>query len=227
MHSEAGFQIMEDSIGLSGELLQIARYILAGGVAAVPTETVYGLLADASSLNALDQLRALKGKPSSSPVPIFVPPNLPLRSLTSDPNDILMLLEKAYWPGPLLIVCEPSGVVANLPVCRQGLVGLRKSSSRIVNNLIELTGKFITATSANRFGNRPALNEDDVKREFDASDLFIMDKPADSITADRPSTVITSEKGQLFILREGAISADEIARKLAESGFTLGIKKVG
>lgn len=204
---------------------RILRHILNGGVAAVPTETVYGLLADALSSNAVEKVRNLKGKSDS--IPIFVPDDLSLIELAVDPGGELLLLEKEFWPGPLMFIVDASEIIAGLPVTVTNRIGVRKSGLRLIGELVRKTGRFLTATSANRSGAPPTIKASEVKKTFGDTDLLIMEEIPGFTPDSRPSTVIERIGDDLVIRREGAITAEQIKRVLYREGFKKRIVRSG
>ncbi|MCP4632475.1 MAG: L-threonylcarbamoyladenylate synthase [candidate division Zixibacteria bacterium] len=198
---------------------KISNHIINGGAAAIPTETVYGLVADASSESAVSIIRALKGKPIDSPIPVFVPTNMPLSKLTTENNEILFILEKYFWPGPLLIVVKPTEQLSDLRIDCGTKIGLRKSSSPFVNQLVDRTGKFLTATSANRYGEEAIIDYETAKAVLSHPKFIIADVPDNHHSSNKPSTAISMEQDFVIILREGVIPVDRIKAILEKEGY--------
>ncbi len=205
------------------DITKAAEILFNGGVVAAPTETVYGLLADATSISSIDKVRTLKGKPKDSPIPIFVPPSAELNRLLSPMPKILAVLERNFLPGPLLIVAKPSELLRNLPVCIDDKIGIRKSSAPVINRLLKQTGMFLTATSANRHGEKPAINALEIIESFKDTELYVIDSDNKTELSGKPSTAIEVKEGEIVILRQGNISASEIENVVSEYDITIRI----
>ncbi|GEM_PF-1099318 len=200
-------------------LEKLSDHILRGKVAAVPTETVYGLVADASSTYAVDKVRRLKHKPKESPIPIFIPKGINLQQFSKAPLPILNILEEAFLPGPLLLVFDVSDEMVELPVCYNRRIGFRKSGSDLVNDLLERTGKLLTATSANITDRPPCTTSQEVREIFPNAELLIVGSKKTSFSYNKPSTVVSMENDKLIVLRKGVIPIKKIKEVLAEKGI--------
>ncbi|MBD3234202.1 MAG: hypothetical protein GF315_10820 [candidate division Zixibacteria bacterium] len=212
MYSEKSSNPNSKNFDMRDEITKAAEILFNGGVVAAPTETVYGLLADATSISAIDKVRMLKGKPKDSPIPLFVPPSAELSRLLSPVPTVLNAIERNFLPGPLLVVAKPSKMLTNLPVCIGDKIGIRKSSAPVINKLLKQTGMFLTATSANRHGQKPAISALQIIESFKTTELYVIDNDSKTELSGKPSTVIEVKEGEIIILRQGDISASEIER---------------
>ncbi|MBD3168713.1 MAG: hypothetical protein GF307_04465 [candidate division Zixibacteria bacterium] len=198
---------------------RLTTTIERGGIIAMPTETVYGLVTDAGSQSAVSLLRKIKQKPPSEPIPVFIHPETPFSEYTEYSSEIMQILEQEFMPGPLMLVVRARENITRLPVCIDDKIGLRKSSMPAVNELLERSGRILTATSANISGSPPALDEDDVKKMFSASEVHIIGKPEGIVIYDKPSTSLLFEAGSIKVLREGAIPVERINSVLSKQGI--------
>lgn len=198
---------------------RLAATIDRGGIIAMPTETVYGLVADAGSQSAVSLLREIKRKPPSEPIPVFIHPETAFSEYTDYSSEIMQILEQEFMPGPLMFVVGALEKIARLPVCVDDRIGLRKSTMPPVNGLLESSGRLLTATSANISGAPPALNEDDVKKMFSASEVHIISKPEGVMIYNKPSTSLLLEGDCIKVLREGAIPVEKINSVLSKQGI--------
>ena len=199
--------------GLQPALLERAASILAKGELVVaPTETRYGLLVRADDAQALDKLYQAKGRKSGSPVAVFLDQvtDMGKHAVTTASSDVLA---EHFLPGPLTLVLK-AAPGNTWPVVNDGWVGLRVSSSEVVQALVGFTQFPLSATSANKSGGPEAETIDEV---FDAlGDEVAMYLDAGRLTG-AVSTVVRCEGEQVEILREGAISRDDVMAALEEA----------
>src|SRR5947209_15732417 len=135
------------------DIERAAAVLRAGGLVAFPTETVYGLGADASNPHALAHLFAVKRRPTNHPVIVHIARAEQLDDVAVDVPDVARRLAHAYWPGPLtLLVQRRSGAVAPQATGGLATVGVRVPHHPVARALLERFGGGIAAPSANRFG---------------------------------------------------------------------------
>jgi L-threonylcarbamoyladenylate synthase len=137
------------------ELMPFARMLAAGKTVAFPTETVYGLGADATSPAALAAIFKAKGRPSDNPLIVHVAEVEQIRELTAEMTPLAQLLIKHFWPGPLTIILKKSEKVSDMVTAGLDTVALRMPSHPLARRLIALAGVPVAAPSANRSG-RPS-----------------------------------------------------------------------
>ena len=181
--------------------------VLAGGVVALPTETVYGLAGDASSDAAVAAIYAAKGRPSFNPLIVHV----------ANPGDAFAIgmfdetaraLATEHWPGPLTLVVplgEASGI-ARLATAGLKTIALRVPAHRAMQALLTATGKPLAAPSANASGTISPTRAEHVLRSLDGRiPLVIDDGPT---TGGLESTIVAVEHGALRVLRPGPLVFD-------------------
>ena len=195
-------------------------WVRDGGLLAYPTETVWGLGADARSVAAIETLRHWKGQRKSTPISILIADPDALEPLGFEFNDLARRLASAFWPGPLTLVLNCYGGFAPGVPRQDGAVGVRCSSHPICAALArrlaaEGVGP-ITSTSLNRSGGTPAVT---LER---ASEVCGTDSESPRLLAvegaeaggDGESTVIDTTGPELVVLRWGALAKPDLASVL-------------
>jgi tRNA threonylcarbamoyl adenosine modification protein (Sua5/YciO/YrdC/YwlC family) len=188
--------------GGSGDMEKIAhavRLLRAGELVAFPTETVYGLGADARNPEALARLTRVKGRRDGKPYSLLVPSLKAAEEMAGGFNRIARKLARVYWPGPLTIVATRRG---------GGSVGLRLPEHPITRTLIAHCGFPLATPSANRSGTAEPVNGNQVREALDGEIAALLDSgPA---WQGRPSTVVKVLSDSVEILREGNVPAADI-----------------
>ena len=200
---------------IAPELLARAGEIIRkGGLVAFPTETVYGLGADALNAQAVDRIFEAKGRPPSSPLIVHVDSVAMARSLAAEWPPGAEDLARAFWPGPLTLVVPkqphiPGNVTAGLPT-----VGLRQPDHAVAAALIREAGVPIAAPSANPFtGLSPTTAEHVLKSLGGQVDLILDDGPT-RIGIESAVLALTGLRPRL--LRPGMISQEQIESVIGE-----------
>lgn len=170
----------------------------AGEVIALPTETVYGLAVDAQNPEALLKLYAIKQRPQLKQVCIAIAEPEDVLHWVSEVNDTAQRLIRSFWPGPLTLI---------LPRANQPSIGVRCSSCVIVKQIITLLGHAIYLTSANRSAEEDALTGQQV-RDYFGDQVYLIEQ--DAAIGGVPSTIVDLSTQPYSILREGAISREQL-----------------
>jgi L-threonylcarbamoyladenylate synthase len=179
-----------------------------GGVIAFPTETFYGLGADAFNETAVEKVFAIKGRNSVSPVSVIVADEGALRALVTEVPDKARELMKKFWPGPLTIVFNAAPAVSVRLTANTGKIGIRVSSHPIAVLLARELGAPLTATSANLSGQNETVSAAGVKDTLgDLADMII---DSGETPGGPGSTIVDVTVSPFRILREGAIPAGVI-----------------
>ncbi len=199
-----------------GEIDHAARRLRAGRLVAFPTETVYGLGANALDAEAVARIYAVKRRPATSPVIVHVASIEMAQSLVANWPEIADRLARRFWPGPLTLVLEkkldkqlnnqpviPDIVTAGLPT-----VGLRMPAHPIALALIRAAGVPLAAPSANRFTEVSPTTADHVRRGLGSDVDFILDGGPCQIGIE--STVLSLTEPRPILLRPGGISRTEL-----------------
>lgn len=196
-------------------LNEAAARIREGGLVAFPTETVYGLGANALDAAAVARIFELKGRPSTSPLIVHAASIEMARRLAADWPREAEELARAYWPGPLTLVLPKSLEIPDIVTAGLPTVGIRVPSHALALQLIEAAGVPIAAPSANRFMHLSPTTAEHVRAEFgDAVD--VLDGGACQVGLE--STVVSVIGGKLTLLRPGMISLGDIESTAAPAG---------
>ena len=182
-----------------------ARLLRGGGVAAFPTDTVYGLGCSASSRRGLLLMRELKGL-RTSPFIVLIAEKEWLRDLVRDVPPVAADLMRRYWPGPLTLVLDAAPGVFEGVRSGEGTVAVRNPSSRFCLSLCRALEAPIASTSANPAGAPPAMGAAEVEATFGASIDLIVD--GGTAPERRPSTLVDARGEKPLVLREGALTLD-------------------
>jgi L-threonylcarbamoyladenylate synthase len=198
-----------------GMIEEAAGIIKRGGIVAFPTETVYGLAADAFNDSAVRRVYEVKGRPCGKPLPVQVASAYDLDRLCVEVSKTARRLMDAFWPGALTIVLKASSDVPELVTAGTGTVGIRIPDDEVALSLIRAVGGPIVAPSANVSDSPPAVSAEEVVGYFDGSIEMVLDAGHSSVKV--ASTVVDLTPDELRILREGCISSERI-RLLLELG---------
>jgi len=193
--------------------LDIARAVAVlegGGLVAFPTETVYGLGADAASEAAVARIFAAKGRPRGHPLIVHLADGAQLDDWAIDVPEAARQLARAAWPGPLTLVLRKGPRVAAAVTGGAATVGLRVPAHPIAHALLRRFGSGIAAPSANRFGAVSPTTADHVAGELgDAVDYLVDGGPCD---VGVESTIIDLSRGRPVLLRPGGMVREDIER---------------
>ncbi len=183
-----------------------AQRIRRGGLVAYPTETVWGLAADARSERAVAALRAWKGRDAEKPMSVLVSDFAALAGLGADATPLAARLAAAFWPGPLTLVVRCARAFAPGIASPDGAVGFRCSPHPVARALAEAAGA-ITATSFNRSGEPACATRAEAER---CADTEVALAVGDDAHGAPPSSVVDATGARLRVLREGAIPAQAL-----------------
>jgi len=190
---------------------EAARRLAEGGLVAFPTETVYGLGADAANPRAVAKVFALKGRPESHPLIVHVGDPLAIELWARHVPELARKLVDRFWPGPLTIIVPKSARVPDAVTGGQGTVGLRCPSHPVAQSLLHAFARIgsggVAAPSANRFGHLSPTTAQHVREEFGGSLMVIDGGPCE---VGLESTIVDLSRGAPVLLRPGAISRRDI-----------------
>ena len=192
-----------------------ARLLRGAQLVAFPTETVYGLGADAANPAAVAKIFALKGRPADHPLIVHIADIGGLAEWGSDVSPAAHALAERFWPGPLTLIVKKARHVHGAVTGGQDTVGLRCPSHPMAQELLREFARIgsgaIAAPSANRFGHVSPTTAQHVLDEFGAG-LFILDGGACEVGLE--STIVDLSRGAPVMLRPGAVTRDDIARSM-------------
>ena len=196
-------------------LASAARSLSEGSLVAFPTETVYGLGADATNAQAVARIYEVKGRPADHPLIVHIASMNAMSDWASDVPEYAISLARTFWPGPMTLVVKRSALAKDFITGGQETVGLRVPKQSLALALLEefakVGGKGIAAPSANRFGAVSPTTAEAVEEEIGTyilkSDLILDGGPCD---VGVESTIIDCTHAHPRILRPGAITLEMI-----------------
>lgn len=186
------------------EIAAAAEVWRRGGLVAFPTETVYGLGADAANEKALARIFAAKGRPADHPLIVHVAAARDVERWSRDIPPVVWRLAERFWPGPLTLILRRAPGVSDLVTGGQDTVGLRVPGHPLALALLSAFGGGIAAPSANRFGRVSATSAAHVVAEFGTTVDCIVDDGDCAVGLE--STILDLSGQQPRVLRPGAVS---------------------
>jgi len=195
-------------VATASDIARAVALLRAGKLVAFPTETVYGLGADASSAQAVARLYAVKGRPAQHPVIVhFASAALAFQWAAAVPQSARMLAER-FWPGPLTLILERGPAAKDFVTGAQDTVGLRVPSHPLAHRLLEEFGGGIAAPSANRFGRVSPTTARHVRDDL-GSDVDLVLQGGESRVGIE-STIVDLSGDAAVLLRPGHLEKAEL-----------------
>ncbi|MEM1452818.1 MAG: L-threonylcarbamoyladenylate synthase [Planctomycetota bacterium] len=191
---------------------EAAALLRAGRLVAFPTETVYGLGADATDAAAVEGIYRAKGRPATNPLIAHASDAAMARTLASEWSSDAEALAQRFWPGPLTIVVPRSDLVPDVVSAGLGTVGVRVPDVAVARALIERVGRPLAAPSANRSTEISPTTADHVLKGLDGRIALVLDAGPTAVGLE--STVVDVTAAEPIVLRPGPIGADEIESAL-------------
>ncbi|MFU8811410.1 MAG: L-threonylcarbamoyladenylate synthase [Balneolaceae bacterium] len=188
----------------------------SGGVLAIPTETVYGLAADAMNVEAVQKTFALKGRPADNPLIVHIAGLDQLHQIAETIPEEAALLADAFWPGPLTLVLPKKPAVPDIVTAGLPTVAVRMPDHPIALQIIEKAGP-LTAPSANKSGRPSPTRIEHLVQDFGQEIDFV---DGGECTIGIESTVLDLTERPFTVLRPGAISASQLSGVIGESVAT-------
>jgi L-threonylcarbamoyladenylate synthase len=192
----------------SPEVERAVRVLRAGGLVAFPTETVYGLGADAGNPSALRQLYAVKRRPARHPVIVHLGAAEQVDDWAADVPDAARILASTFWPGPLTMVLRRTARVVDEVTGGRDTVGLRVPAAPLALELLAEFGGGLAAPSANRFGNVSPTTADAVRADLGSDVDEVLDGGPCSVGLE--STIVELVGAEPVLLRPGGISVEQL-----------------
>lgn len=190
-------------------IIHAVSILTLGGIAAFPTDTVYGVGVDAFNPKAVEKIYAVKGRPKDKPLPVLVASFSDVLKIAANLPPIFEKLATAFWPGALTIVVKANSVLPAEITAGRNTVGVRMPDNPIALNLIENFGNPLATTSANLSGKREAITAEEVQTSLGDKIDLILD--GGTTTKKIVSTVLDLSVTPPVIRRRGQISAGQIA----------------
>jgi L-threonylcarbamoyladenylate synthase len=184
----------------------------AGELVAFPTETVYGLGADATNGAAVRRIFAAKGRPADHPLIVHLPDASHVPRWAREFSTAARALAEAFWPGPLTLVLPRAARASDFVTGGEDSVGLRVSSHPVAQELLAAFGDGIAAPSANRFGRISPTTAAHVADDLGDAVSLILDGGACEVGIE--STIVAFVAGTAVLLRPGGVPVSDLARVL-------------
>lgn len=197
------------------DLQEAARLLCAGEIVAFPTETVYGLGANALDESAVRKIYEAKGRPSDNPLNVLIYDAAQLADLVSQVPAAAEKLMEAFWPGPLTLIfkCRPQAV----PTCVTGgleTIGVRMPNHPVALRLLQMTNLPIAAPSANLSGKPSPTAASHVQHDLDGRVAAIVSGGCCAVGVE--STVLDISGEQPVILRPGSVTKEQLEKALGQ-----------
>ncbi|MFD0680702.1 MULTISPECIES: L-threonylcarbamoyladenylate synthase [unclassified Paenibacillus] len=206
------------------ELAEAARVLREGGVVAFPTETVYGLGADARQTDAVMKIFSAKGRPSDNPLIVHIANRSQIEELAAPPDEAVSRLLDAFWPGPLTVVLPVlPGALSEVVTAGLSTVGLRMPDHPVALQLIAAAGCPVAAPSANRSGRPSPTLAAHVLEDLGGRIDGIVDGGPTGVGLEStvveyiPAAAGSGGGGVLHVLRPGGVTAAQLRRVLPEA----------
>ncbi len=193
------------------EAVEVLRH---GGVAAIPTDTVYGLAAGGLDDAAVARVFEVKGRPEGMPLPLLLADVADISLCCVDVPESARSLAEAFWPGPLTLVLRRSDAVPDIVTASGDTVGVRVPDHPVPREIARRLGSPITGTSANRSGLPPATNAREVREQIGNRVDYVLDGGA--VRAGMPSTVLDLTGPEPVILRPGGVTPEALSEVLGK-----------
>ncbi len=206
----------------AGDISTAVDVLRAGGLVAFPTETVYGLGADAANPEAVDRIFAAKGRPRSHPVIVHLAELAAAKEWAAEVPDFAAALADAFWPGPLTLVLPRSDIVPDAVTGGLATVGLRVPAQPIALELLSAFGGGVAAPSANRFGRVSPTRAEHVRADLGSAVDVILDGGPCPVGVE--STIVDCSGIEPQVLRPGGVPVESLAAVL---GYNPDVRKDG
>lgn len=203
-----------DPAGPSPDTMRLVEEVLAAGqLVAYPTDTFYGLGARPGNVHAVEALFRAKGRGRNEPLPLIASTREQLEALCGLLSATARRLADAFWPGPLTLVL-PRGCAALAPGVTGGgdTVAVRVPDHLVARAVADAAGGWVTSTSANASGERPASTADDVVRALGARVSLVLD--AGPTLGQLPSTIVDVTSAHPRLIRPGAVAFERVLESL-------------
>jgi len=194
------------------DLERAVSILRRGGVIAMPTDTLYALVAAARDAEAVRRVFAMKGRKFSKPLPLFVS-GLAMAERIAVLNPHARRLAGRFWPGPLTIVLPKQPAFESEALAGGDTVALRVPDHDLARAVVEALDAPVTATSANRSSGRDPVSPEEVLRQLDGEVDFLLD--AGPCPVGFASTVVDCTGPELHVTRQGALTEHSLLNALA------------
>lgn len=195
-------------------IIEAAELIKAGELVAFPTETVYGLGADATNDKAIEKIFEAKGRPLDNPLIVHISDMKMLRKIVERPSKIQLELVSYYWPGPLTIIFNKKRIISDLATAKMPTVAVRMPSHPVALALINEANRPIAAPSANLSGRPSPTRAEHVMKDLGGKIPMILDGGSTEFGVESTVIDLSGERG--IILRPGPITKEDLTPLIGE-----------
>ena len=200
--------MIESALQLKEQIHHAASLLRAGRLVAFPTETVYGLGANALDAAAVERIFEAKGRPSNSPIIVHVSSMAMVQTVVSDWPEEADVLARTFWPGPLTFVLNKRSTIPDIVTAGLETVGVRMPDHPVALALLETARLPIAAPSANRFSMLSPTTAEHVRQSLGSRVDYVLD--GGPCTVGIESTVLSLVEDEPVLLRPGGISRSQI-----------------
>lgn len=205
----------------SRDVVPFLDLLTRGGVAALPTESFFGLLADAGRPDAIERLLSLKPRGADKGMPLVLSSRDDWSALVTDVPNGAAALADAFWPGGLSIALRAAPSV-DPRLLLDGRIAVRLPGASATRDLVAVYGRPLTATSANLPGEPPATTPRAVELSFPrALENGSLAVWSDVSPGGLPSTMVVFDEGRAWIARDGAVARERVVEVLGKAGVSL------
>jgi len=197
---------------VSSDVVAAVAVLRRGGLVAFPTETVYGLGADAANPAAVGRIFAVKGRPRSHPVIVHLAEATAVKAWAADVPPDAWALAEAFWPGPLTLILPRADHVPDAVTGGAATVGLRVPNQPLALELLSAFGSGIAAPSANRFGRVSPTTAAHVRADLGTAVDLVLDGGPCAVGVE--STIVDLSRGAPRVLRLGGLSVEALSEVL-------------
>lgn len=204
-------------------IAKCGKYLREGGIVGMPTETVYGLAANAFDVSACDKIFIYKGRPLTDPLIVHVSSIEMVKQIAlinSENTSLFTVFSNKFWPGPLTIILEANLSRLNPKIlANSNTVGIRFPNNTIAQKLIAAAGVPLAAPSANKFSHISPVNPHHVYEDFKEFPVMILNGGVCNFCMESTVMKIDSKLKKVTVFRMGAVSPDQIQTELLNNHF--------
>lgn len=199
------------------DIKKAAGIIKHGGVVGMPTETVYGLAADAADSKAVEKIFVAKGRPQDNPLIVHIADISDFERYGCEIPDTAYILAESFWPGPLTMVVKKRDIIPDTTSGGLDTVGIRFPVHPAAQKLIRESGTALAAPSANLSGSPSPTTAQDVMKDMSGRVPAVIDGGSCPVGVE--STVVCFENDNVKILRPGFVSGEDIGGVIGSKGL--------
>jgi len=201
---------MPSKIPLTKSILKAAKALKNGALIAMPTETVYGLAADATNEFACQKIFTTKKRPQDNPLIVHIPTATHIKKYAKEVPEIVYQLAKKFWPGPLTIILKDNEILPNVVTAGTGKIALRAPAHPMAQKLLKELRLPIVAPSANKSGKPSPTKPEHIQKDFTVKNIsLILDGGQTKIGLESTIIDLSDPKNPLLV-RPGAVTLEDL-----------------